>query len=760
MPLLWFSPFYRSHCTFKNRGNGRRTWWCFFGLRGFCERTVALVVGISVFIDQHHWPWKRGILALRLAQTQRSAALILPNTTPAADQRAVLNPNSEFSMDCEYTPVPPKRRSAHWGTVSIVLGLLAIAILLSVAHYVLFSRLDGIIADGELALIRQSFVTAISILLSVLFRAALLGAVGICFAQVLWRTLRGNPLPVSTIESLFQIRSNPFELLNLRTVRRSVLLFLLAAYMWLVPVAVTFPPSALTITPRPFIAVEHLNSSTVNPLMADDFDPFQDFDQLETPRIKVGHQTLPVDYQYTRPSGGEDSPLASLSKTVILNGDISQTPNLYPERNSSQRLRFMGPQLTCTTQTTKLIVDSNDIEKVRGPTLNQTNGNYTLTDRLWGVHLLWFVADSGYGLTPDSYGAVKIEQNKIMGGINCSLEDPPSCPFLAIENTNTTCREEHTSYTVDINWVNGVRNVAIEKERMEPQPTPVEAIQLWLNGTVTKMTIDGVTNKVAGLSGYSDWVSQIREAMPIWTSLQILETFLLLLYTVKSAGCEVANAVPYDWLGPNDTTTRVTPVTCNPNLPGFSLKDRGPSILEDSRLNPRRYNRRNNTGLLDGQNALNQLPITEAALNELLTNITLSTMSLSVWYRPTDINTTQYRNTYDFSRPVNLVLPYTLCLGLGIVIIALGLHALRKNEVVAADGSFLQIAMAAHSPTEMTRLFAEQGVASPFGIPRELKDLEVRYGELVVGEDASDAGLKRRCGFGTVEETVSLRGKR
>jgi hypothetical protein len=126
-----------------------------------------------------------------------------------------------------------------------------VALLCSVAHYVLFSQLNHQIADGDLAPIRQSYVTASSLVLATLFRAALLGGVGICFAQMLWRLLRDQSFRVSTIENLFQMRSNPLKLASNQVMRKGTLLFLVAVYMWMDPVAVTFPPGALTISTRP-----------------------------------------------------------------------------------------------------------------------------------------------------------------------------------------------------------------------------------------------------------------------------------------------------------------------------------------------------------------------------------------------------------------------------------------------------------------------------------------------------------------------------
>jgi hypothetical protein len=93
----------------------------------------------------------------------------------------------------------------------------AIALLCSISHYIFFDRLHGSIASGEHASMTQSYATAVSLRLVTLFKASLLGCVGICSAQYVWLLLRGQPIAVSTVESLFQMRHNPHKLFYCRT---------------------------------------------------------------------------------------------------------------------------------------------------------------------------------------------------------------------------------------------------------------------------------------------------------------------------------------------------------------------------------------------------------------------------------------------------------------------------------------------------------------------------------------------------------------
>jgi len=137
------------------------------------------------------------------------------------------------------------------------------ALFCSILHYALFTQLHGRVEDGSETPMRQSYVTATSIILSMLFRAALLGGVWLSCAQHIWRVLRDRAIPVSVIESLFQLRHNPFELENLYLLRYGLVIYCIAVYMWLVPLAVTFPPGALTISLRPFMFTKLGNVSVL-----------------------------------------------------------------------------------------------------------------------------------------------------------------------------------------------------------------------------------------------------------------------------------------------------------------------------------------------------------------------------------------------------------------------------------------------------------------------------------------------------------------
>jgi hypothetical protein len=146
----------------------------------------------------------------------------------------------------------------------VYLLTIELALLCSISHFTLFSKLHGTTTEGDSMRIRQSYVTSISLLLVTIFKSTLLGSVGLSFAQHLWNILRQRAVPVSVIDTMFSMRSNPFELLNFRTIRPAPVLFFTAVYMWLVPLAVIYPPGALTVTSQLHQFIETVEVPTFN----------------------------------------------------------------------------------------------------------------------------------------------------------------------------------------------------------------------------------------------------------------------------------------------------------------------------------------------------------------------------------------------------------------------------------------------------------------------------------------------------------------
>jgi hypothetical protein len=121
----------------------------------------------------------------------------------------------------------------------------------------------------------------------------------------------------------------------------------------------------------------------------------------------------------------------------------------------------------------------------------------------------------------------------------------------------------------------------------------------------------------------------------------------------------------------------------------------------------------------------------------------------------TAVNATQINTitVYAFSSPLNLILPYFASLVIALPFLALGFWALWRNGVSAIDSSFLQILMTTTGSAVLDRTAAGGCLGGDESAPQELKDLKVRFGEII---DRKEDGRIKRAGFGVEDEITTL----
>jgi hypothetical protein len=139
-------------------------------------------------------------------------------------------------------------------------------------------------------------VIAISLLITTLFKACLVASVGLSFAQHLWKVFRQKLLRISQIEQLFHIRSNPIELTKAKIVKDAPFLFLMAVFVWLLPLAVIYPPSSLTVTSRPYSEMRDLSLSVMNLPPPDDLDVLHPEDTSVSSLAYLLKRPVPLEY--------------------------------------------------------------------------------------------------------------------------------------------------------------------------------------------------------------------------------------------------------------------------------------------------------------------------------------------------------------------------------------------------------------------------------------------------------------------------------
>jgi hypothetical protein len=111
-------------------------------------------------------------------------------------------------------------------------------------------------------------------------------------------------------------------------------------------------------------------------------------------------------------------------------------------------------------------------------------------------------------------------------------------------------------------------------------------------------------------------------------------------------------------------------------------------------------------------------------------------------------------NVYSLSRPLNLIIPYFISLIVTIPFLLLGGFALHQNGVSAVDGGFMQIITTSTGSAILDKAAAGGCLGGDESIPQELKDLEIRFGEII---DREEPGRIKRAGFGVESEITALK---
>ncbi|KAH9872612.1 hypothetical protein J1614_005005 [Plenodomus biglobosus] len=644
-------------------------------------------------------------------------------------------------------------RAMRWKSVGMTIGFLFTALLSALGHYLLVRNLDGTITDTSY--LTQSQVSAISILLTTIFKAALTACVGICFAQHLWFILSGNATSLSTIEKLFVFRTNIVALGHLRSMLRAPLLFLMALLIWCLGLATIYPPGALIVMLEAHTFTENYNMSVMNPPVPQDLD-------------LAGIRAFPIlsVFGFVGVPGSDKSPegeifvhgkqkevLDNVAQSIITNNQVFRLL-VQPGENSTFSLQFRGPQLRCTISHYH---GSIHLDYILGEEYIQDDGTMSARETTAG---LVFVSE--YNSFSLSYS---VTQHQI-AGVTAQRSSYNVTSYEAfVETTKQSCEAVSVLYAVDVTFPHGVQTIqhSLSDEKALPKEEDVfdnldnfEALSegaafVKRDSRSLRMGLIFLPEPLAS----QDWRQRLLTALPIsneWALLDALGSVLTGLFYEHSPtpdlnSCQKRDSPTNDteihdcWGWPYGTTL---PSENNSSAP---LKG---TVFHTARF------QRNSPGFL--YDPRTDLDITEDLLNSVLTNITLSAITLGTWWDMVPVTTTRYRSTYSFANPFNLILPYSICLTAATIFVAISIWSLWQNGIPAADGGFLQIMIATRGNTAMERLVLQERPIGIDNISDELKSLKVRYGELATEEAPGIEG--RRLGFGTAEETLSLRKRR
>jgi hypothetical protein len=144
--------------------------------------------------------------------------------------------------------------------------------------------------------------------------------------------------------------------------------------------------------------------------------------------------------------------------------------------------------------------------------------------------------------------------------------------------------------------------------------------------------------------------------------------------------------------------------------------------------------------------------LSASIVERLMQNVTISLLNTATTTTTANVTTTVYKSAYVFESRERLVAAYFGILGVCLAFVLLGLLALLQNGTSASTGGFLQImCTTTYSESIMNQIAREASTRGTVSLPKELLDLQVRYGSILKSRD-----VQGYMAFGTVEETEEL----
>jgi hypothetical protein len=456
--------------------------------------------------------------------------------------------------------------------------LTPIALLCSLLHYFLFRQLHGTPASGNFTLLPQSWTTTVSLALVTFFKALLLGSTSICSIQYLWRVLRDEPLPLSTIERLFQLRHDPLQLFD----RRIFLSWpsLIAMYAWLVPLAAIYPPGALTVTANPHLMTRNMPISVPGMPRALRYSPLEitNASQLANTAMfqhrpsesQSGSDMVSVETTYGY--NGPRSFLQPFAKYVLSSGVISQqAPPAFGD-NSSYVLEFLGPQTKC-----------QQVEKIRFSTVLRGG---PIDDVSINVPNTTVGPSSTPNMPPGSTWS--ITRNKVLGKMKCNDAEAyiPNGPFdhspreFLFERTMTNCSEHYVWYNANITYIRGIRSIAYTTKDIEPQPEYRDEFTFEWETMRNKFDFENPNlTLLEAATDFNDLRATFATFTQYWEAFAIYSSFLRVIADTKPMFC-INSTVPKcdaQWTRPNGTIVKFGPTECIEPYFGTCLQAQNPA---------------------------------------------------------------------------------------------------------------------------------------------------------------------------------------
>ncbi|KAE8380431.1 hypothetical protein BDV26DRAFT_279500 [Aspergillus bertholletiae] len=602
-----------------------------------------------------------------------------------------------------------------WKTTLILSGSFSLALALAITHAAVFSYLDGKF-ENDLNIPSQTYVTASSTIVANIISFCIRVCLAAAFTQYFWHLVRVSPMRLETLEYLYTMRGSPISFFSLTVLQKGWLLAIITMVLWAVPVAMSFPSSSMTVTTTvrtheaSQIQVPGMNLSetwggNTTAIKDDELALFVSNnwrDQNDTDYEEV----LRAEQLTLYGMGIQIKPVMyQLATETIVNG-APRTTSSPCGMNCSYEISFDGPYLSC---------DNTDVEKI---------------SPLYNVSSTWFYAlESDWTVTPAANPrfnpTLKSFQIKNAEVYNWVRNDSADAARFQYVSHVLTCNPRRAEYHVSQRFYNGQQSSTVTIGDVHDL-APMDKKFYFSKNNMTQTVVDTIRDR---------------------------NIMALIMAMTKGISGNVAAMV----LGVDSVEAISQEAAFSPQL----MKDN--LLVQSTRL----FGGFSDTwdGTLTASFSL--FTINEEILNSMLANVTLSAINhFQLW--PTSVNATRQdlRTQYVWSRPLNLLLPYFLSLGIALPLAALGYWSLRQNGVPATDNGFLQVAMTTRGNYRLDQLAMRGCLGGNHNESAELKNLEVQFGELVQ-QDSSRLGMEpgnlgslptevRLAGFAPKDEVAPL----
>ncbi|KAE8153275.1 hypothetical protein BDV25DRAFT_169157 [Aspergillus avenaceus] len=595
-----------------------------------------------------------------------------------------------------------------WKTTFILSGSYLLALALAITHAVVFRYLNGKFEDDP-NIPSQTHLTAASTIMANVVGFLIRICLAAAFTQYFWHLVRVTPMRLETLEFLYTMRGSPTSFFSLTAIQKGWMLGIITIILWVIPIAMSFPSSAMTIRNALYThVVPHIDVPVLNAQEIWDKNTTKILlDELVY--LVVTNEAESNDPDYVRVVGGPPTTyqltemeirpvIRQLATDTLVNG-VPRTTNSPCGVNCTYEISFDGPYLNCNQTTTQDSV----------PTFHH-NTSY----RLLEIYSANWTTDSGF---LRDYRLKNIDVDHI------AKNHTSNHTTLEYNTTVVTCRPSRAKYHVVQDFRNGQQSSTVTTQ----DPQDLVSLDDYIHFTEYNIT--------------SDIVDQIRDRNLM---------ALIIAMTGVLTGSVEAIAV--------GTQTRFEPLA---QPAAFIPSGVMGNILA---MNTPMYSEYSDTWVTGADSLYySMFTVDEDILNSMLANVTLSVINqFQLNSASTNVTRHDQRTQFVFSRPINLLLPYFLSLGLALPLAGMGYWSLRQNGVPATDNGFLQVAMTTRGNRELDHLAMGGCLGGNHNESAQLKQLEVQFGELSRPETRAgspDIDFKpeiRMAGFGPKDEVTPL----